>query len=74
MEIVQNLLTKVGIVSKPQMKALTTLFATILIACSKVNFTVVLFSTDLTQSAAQIYHFYKLRFQIEVLLHHPKTL
>lgn len=38
MEIVQSLLTKVGIVSKPQMKALTTLFATILIACGKVNF------------------------------------
>jgi len=38
MEIVQSLLTKVGIVGKPQMKALTTLFATILIACGKVNF------------------------------------
>ncbi|MBD2512311.1 transposase [Nostoc muscorum FACHB-395] len=39
MEIVQSLLTKMGIFRKPQMKALTTLFATILIACGKVNFT-----------------------------------
>jgi hypothetical protein len=39
MEIVQSLLTKMGIFHKPQIKALTTLFATILIACGKVNFT-----------------------------------
>lgn len=39
MEIVQSLLRKVGISGKPQIKALTTLFATILIACGKVNFT-----------------------------------
>ncbi len=39
MEIVQSLLTKVGISGKPQIKALTTVFATILIACGKVNFT-----------------------------------
>jgi len=32
MEIVQSLLRKVGISGKPQIKALTTLFATILIA------------------------------------------
>jgi len=38
MEIVQSLLTKMGIFRKPQMKALTTLFATILIACGKINF------------------------------------
>lgn len=39
MEIVQSLLTKVGVFRKPQLQALTTLFATILIACGKVNFT-----------------------------------
>jgi Transposase DDE domain len=39
MEIVQSLLSKMGIFRKPQIKALTTLFATILIACGKVNFT-----------------------------------
>jgi len=39
MEIVQSLLTKVGGFRKPQLQALTTLFATILIACGKVNFT-----------------------------------
>ncbi len=39
MEIVQSLLSKMGIFHKPQIKALTTLFATILIACGKVNFT-----------------------------------
>lgn len=33
---------------------------------------VVLFSTDLTQSAAQIYHFYKLRFQIEFIFRDAK--
>ena len=38
MEIVQSVLTKMGIFHKPQIKALTTLFATILIACGKVNF------------------------------------
>ncbi|MCC5638757.1 hypothetical protein LC593_23580 [Nostoc sp. CHAB 5844] len=38
MEIVQSLLSKMGIFRKPQMKALTTLFATILIACGKINF------------------------------------
>ncbi|KAM3090147.1 transposase, partial [Phormidesmis sp. 146-12] len=38
-EIVQSLLTKVGVFRKPQLQALTTLFATILIACGKVNFT-----------------------------------
>ncbi|MEH2136361.1 hypothetical protein [Nostoc sp.] len=37
MEIVQSLLTKMGIFHKPQIKALTTVFATILIACGKVN-------------------------------------
>jgi hypothetical protein len=39
MEIVQSLLAKMGIFHKPQIKALTTLFAMILIACGKVNFT-----------------------------------
>ena len=39
MEIVQSLLTKVGVFRKPQLQALTTLFATIVIACGKVNFT-----------------------------------
>lgn len=39
MEIVQSLLTKVGVFRKPQLRALPTLFATILIACGKVNFT-----------------------------------
>ncbi|MGV0029430.1 transposase [Phormidesmis priestleyi] len=39
MEIVPSLLRKVGIVGRPQMKALTMLFATILITCGKVNFT-----------------------------------
>lgn len=39
MEIVQTLLAKMGVFHKPQIKALTTLFATILIACGKVNFT-----------------------------------
>lgn len=34
--------------------------------------TVVLFSTDLTQIAVQIYHFYKLRFQIEFLFRDAK--
>jgi hypothetical protein len=38
MEIVQSLLSEMGIFHKPQIKALTTLFATILIACGKVNF------------------------------------
>ncbi|WP_264299906.1 hypothetical protein [Nostoc sp. MG11] len=37
MEIVQSLLTKMGIFRKPQIKALTTLFATIVIACGKIN-------------------------------------
>jgi hypothetical protein len=37
MVIVQSLLSKMGIFRKPQIKALTTLFATILIACGKVN-------------------------------------
>ena len=39
MEIVQTLLAKMGIFRKPQIKTLTTLFATIIIACGKVNFT-----------------------------------
>jgi Transposase DDE domain len=39
MEIVQSLLKKVGIVNQPQRKVLTMLFATIVIACGKVNFT-----------------------------------
>ncbi|KAM3090220.1 transposase [Phormidesmis sp. 146-12] len=34
--------------------------------------TVILFSTDLTQSAQDIYHFYKLRFQIEFLFRDAK--
>ncbi|WP_322707849.1 hypothetical protein [Nostoc sp. DedQUE04] len=38
MEIIQSLLTKMGIFRKPQMKALMTLFGTILIACGKINF------------------------------------
>jgi DDE superfamily endonuclease len=39
MQIVQSLLEKMGGLSKPQIKGLTTLFATILIVCGKVNFT-----------------------------------
>lgn len=38
MQIVQTLLEKMGGLSKPQIKGLTTLFATILIVCGKVNF------------------------------------
>ena len=34
--------------------------------------TVLLFSTDLTQSAEQIYHFYKLRFQVEFIFRDAK--
>jgi DDE superfamily endonuclease len=39
MQIVQSLLETMGGLSKPQVKGLTTLFATILIVCGKVNFT-----------------------------------
>ncbi|KAM3099889.1 transposase [Phormidesmis sp. 146-12] len=39
MQIVQSLLEKMGGLSKPQIKGLTTLFATVLIVCGKVNFT-----------------------------------
>jgi hypothetical protein len=39
LEVVPSLLRKVGIVGKPQTKVLTMLFATISIACGKVNFT-----------------------------------
>ncbi|KAM3093867.1 hypothetical protein ACKFKF_28210 [Phormidesmis sp. 146-12] len=39
MQIVQSLLEKMGGLSRPQIKGLTTLFATILIVCGKVNFT-----------------------------------
>ncbi len=39
MEIVQNLLEKIGVLGKPGVKVMTTLFATILITCGKVNFT-----------------------------------
>lgn len=38
MQIVQTLLEKMGGLSKPQIKGLTTLFATIIIVCGKVNF------------------------------------
>lgn len=37
--IVQNVLQKMGIVGKPQWKALTLLFTTILTLCGKVNYT-----------------------------------
>ena len=38
MQIVQSLLEKMGGLSKPQIKGLTTLFATIMVVCGKVNF------------------------------------
>ena len=38
MQIVQTLLEKMGGLSKPQIKGLTTLFATIIVVCGKVNF------------------------------------
>jgi hypothetical protein len=39
MQIVQSLLEKMGGLSKLQIKGLTTLLATILVVCGKVNFT-----------------------------------
>lgn len=38
MQIVQSLLEKLGGLSKPQIRVLTTLFATMIIVCGKVNF------------------------------------
>ncbi|BAY11121.1 hypothetical protein [Calothrix sp. NIES-2098] len=39
MEIIQSLVEKMGVLGKPGVKVMTTLFATILITCGKVNFT-----------------------------------
>lgn len=49
MEIVQSLLIEVGVFRKAQLQVLTTLFATILIACGKVNFTNLSRYSDLSE-------------------------